>query len=298
MFCKSSITKKNGFLRGKQMYKCYICKRQFSAGNRVEIEVVWKEYCEGKQTYEQLAKKYNCSKKTIQRKIDLYQVKIPEKEPREVVILMDTTYWGRDFGVMLFKDAYTKENLLKYYVETETNALYIKGINELRFKGFKVVAIVCDGRKGLLQSFKEIPVQMCQFHQVAIIRRYITKNPRLPASIELKGFVAMMKMTDRESFEGGLEQWYIKWKPFLNERTINPQTRKSHYTHKRLRSAYRSLKTNAKWLFTWYDYYELQIPNTSNAIEGCFSDLKNKLRNHNGLSKERKKKFIDEFFKA
>ena len=211
---------------------------------------------------------------------------------------MDTTYWGRSFGVMLFKDSYTKENLLKYYVKTETNALYIQGINELKSQGFKVVAIVCDGRKGLIHSFGETPVQMCQFHQVAIIRRYITKNPKLPASIELKELVSMLKMTDKESFEGGLELWFDKWEPFLNERTINPKTGKSHYTHKRLRSAYRSLKTNLDSLFVWYDNMELKIPNTTNAIDGHFSDLKNKLRNHNGLSKARKIKFIDEFFKA
>lgn len=42
----------------------------------------------------------------------------------------------------------------------------------------------------------------------------------------------------------------------------------------------------------------LKIPNTTNAIDGHFADLKNKLRNHNGLSMARKKKFIDEFFKA
>ncbi len=211
---------------------------------------------------------------------------------------MDTTYWGRNFGVMLFKDSYTKENLLKYYVKTETNTLYIRGIKELKSKGFEVVAIVCDGRRGLLHCFDKTPVQMCQFHQVAIIRRYITKNPKLPASIELKEFVAMMKMTDKESFEGGLELWFAKWESFLNERTTNPETGKSHYTHKRLRSAHRSLKTNSKWLFTWYDYYSLKIPNTTNAIDGHFSDLKNKLRNHNGLSRARKIKFIDEFLKA
>jgi hypothetical protein len=108
----------------------------------------------------------------------------------------------------------------------------------------------------------------------------------------------MMKLTDKESFEGGLNLWYSKWEAFLNERTKNPLTGKSHYTHKRLRSAYRCLKTNSKWLFTCYDYYELNIPNTTNAIEGHFSDLKNKLRNHNGLSKERKMKFIDSFLKV
>jgi hypothetical protein len=245
-----------------------------------------------------LSKKYNCSTKTIQRKIDSYAIGIEPKLPREVVVLMDTTYWGNNFGVMLFKDALTKENLLKYYVKFETNALYKKGIQELKNKGFVVIAIVCDGRRGLINSFSNIPVQMCQFHQVAIVRRYITKRPRMPASIELMEIVLMMKQTDKESFEGTLKLWYKRWKSFLNERTQNEETGKSHYTHKRLRSAYRSLKTNQPWLFTWYDNMDLNIPNTTNAIEGNFSDLKSKLRNHNGLSIERKKKFIDGFLKA
>jgi len=211
---------------------------------------------------------------------------------------MDTTYWGRNFGVMLFKDNLTKENLLKYYVRTETNAQYVQGIRELRSAGFIVLAIVCDGRRGLIGSFGEIPVQMCQFHQVAIIRRYLTKNPKLPAAVELKEIVGMMKDTDRESFEGALKDWHSKWEAFLNERTVSPETGRNHYAHKRLRSAFRSLSVNLKWLFTWYDHIELKIPNTTNAIDGHFANLKNKLRNHNGLSIERKKKFIDGFLKA
>jgi len=105
---------------------------------------------------------------------------------------MDTTYWGRNFGVMLFKDAYTYENLYKQYVKYETNALYLKGIKHLIKKGFKINAIVCDGRKGLINTFKDIPVQMCQYHQTAIIRRYITRKPRMQASIELKEIVQLM----------------------------------------------------------------------------------------------------------
>ena len=169
---------------------------------------MWQEYVEGKQTYNQLAFKHECSKRTIQRKIDLYSV----------------------------------------------------------------------------QSFEKIPVQMCQFHQVSIIRRYLTKKPKLPASIELKEIVDLMKQTDKESFKGALNEWFLKWECFLKERTVNIETSKSHYTHKRLRSAYRSLNSNLKWLFTWYDFFDLKIPNTTNAIDGHFADLKNKLRNHNGLS--------------
>lgn len=228
----------------------------------------------------------------------MHQVSLPQKTVREIIVLMDTTYWGRVFGVMLFKDAITKENLLKYYVKTETNNLYKQGIEELKSKGYTIKAIVCDGRRGLIQSFGNIPVQMCQFHQAAIIRRYLTGNPRMLAAIELKQIVGLMKQTDKESFEGALNDWYQKWKTFLNERSFNEETGKTFYTHKRLRSAYRSLKTNLKWVFTWYDHIELNIPNTTNAIDGHFANLKNKLRNHNGLSIERKKKFIDEFLKA
>jgi hypothetical protein len=211
---------------------------------------------------------------------------------------MDTTYWGRNFGVMLFKDAISGQNLLKKYVKYETNVLYQQGIIELEKKGFNIQAIVCDGRKGLIQSFKDIPVQMCQFHQSAIIRRYLTKRPKLLAAQELLVVVDLMKMTDKESFEGALGLWIEKWQDFIDERTTNTQTGKTFYTHKRLRSAYRSLRTNLKWLFTWYDHIEVQIPNTTNAIDGHFADLKNKLRNHNGLSIKRKIKFIDEFLEA
>ena len=211
---------------------------------------------------------------------------------------MDTTYWGRNFGVMLFKDNITKENLLKYYVQYETNLVYIQGIEELKKKGFTILGIVCDGRKGLIQSFVNIPVQMCQFHQSAIIKRYLTKKPKLEASQDLMRIVDLMTITDKESFVGALGLWHQKWEVFLKERTINPVTNKSRYTHKKLRSAYNSLKNNLPWLFTWYDNYELGIPNTTNAIDGHFSDLKNKLRNHNGLTLERKKKFINEFLKA
>lgn len=218
--------------------------------------------------------------------------------PRDVIVLMDTTYWGRGFGVMLFKDAITKDNLLKYYVKSETNNLYAQGIQELKDKGFQIMGIVCDGRRGLLQLFDDTPVQMCQFHQSAIIRIYLTKKPKLLAAKELMAVVDLMKQTDKESFEGVLNEWHVKWENFLNERSINQTTMKTFYTHKRLRSAYRSLKHNLPWLFTWYDNIELKIPNTTNAIDGHFADLKNKLRNHNGLSLPRKVKFIDEFLKV
>lgn len=212
-------------------------------------------------------------------------------------MLIDTTYFGRNFGVMVFKDSLQGTILFIQFVEYETNDLYLNGIKEIARRGIKIQSIICDGRRGLLTLFGDIPVQYCQFHQVKTIRTYLSKKPKLQASIELWEHTLLLTKTDKESFTGGLEQWYLKWKLFLNERKIDDKGKK-RYVHKKLRSAYNSLRNNLPWLFTWYDFIELKIPNTTNSLDGQFSDLKNKLRNHNGLSIERKKKFIGEFFKA
>jgi hypothetical protein len=245
-----------------------------------------------------LAAAYGCSMKTIQRRLDKIKVNAPKQTGQNIVVLMDTTYFGRTFGVMLFKDAISGKNLYKQYVKNETNQLYADGITHLKNKGFTIEAIVCDGRKGLFKLFSDIPMQMCQFHQTAIITRYLTRKPKIQAGKELRELTLSLAKSDKERFIGGLNQWHTKWESFLNERTKDTATGKNRYKHKKLRSAYRSLKTNLPWLFTWYDHKELNIPNTTNAIDGHFADLKNKLRNHNGLSLKRKQKFIDGFLEA
>lgn len=211
--------------------------------------------------------------------------------------MIDTTYFGRDFGVMVFKNT-EGQHLYWRFVKYETIAGYVEGINYLKEQGIKIKGIVCDGRKGLIKSLNEYPIQMCQFHQIAIVSRYITRKPKVQASVELKSIMNLLPQTDKESFCGALDGWYEKWKSYVNERAINPETGKSRYVHKRLRSAYRSLERNKQYLFTWYDNMDSGMPNTNNQLEGTFTDLKNKLRNHNGLSRKRKEKFINGFLKA
>jgi hypothetical protein len=40
----------------------------------LDAVILWQEYVKGKQTYLQLALKYDCSVKTIQRKLDAYTI--------------------------------------------------------------------------------------------------------------------------------------------------------------------------------------------------------------------------------
>ena len=50
-------------------------------------------------------------------------------------------------------------------------------------------------------------------------------------------------------------------------------------------------------LWNFYDHPETGLPNTNNAIEGVFSDLKTKVRVRREISKENRKKLIDEYLK-
>lgn len=211
---------------------------------------------------------------------------------------MDTTYFGRKFGVMVFKNTLDGAILLTKYVKTETVRGYVDGIASIATRGISIQSIICDGRKGVVDAFRDIPVQICQFHQVKTVTFYLTKKPKMPAAIALRALSLRLVGSTRSGFAKELEEWHEKWKDTLNERSVNAETGKSHYTHKRLKSAYFSLVRNMPHLFVFEDWKELDIPNTTNSLDGLFSDLKNKLRNHNGLSEKRKKKLINGFFKA
>ena len=280
------------------MYKCHACGKQFLGGNRIDAAELWREYSELKQTYAQLAEKYGCSPRTIKRKLDAYTPPRGTAVPDKVVVVMDTTYWGRKYGVMLFKDALSGRDLLWYFVKNETNALYAQGIADLEGMGYEIPAVVVDGRKGLPGMFPDKKVQLCQFHQQKTVRKYLTKHPKTEAGVELKGIVDMLTRTDKESFVEMFDEWCAKWDDYLRERTTDPDTGKSHYTHKNLRSAYLSVKRNLPLLFTWYDNIDMGIPNTTNLIDGHFSQLKRMLRNHNGMKRERRDKLVVGFFEA
>jgi len=263
---------------------------------RFNLDELWHLYSSGKQTYAQLAEHFCCSPKTIQRRLDKVSVFKHKEFSCVAVVVMDTTYFGRSFGVMVFKNSLDGIVLYKQYVRYETNALYLSGISEISRRGIDIQAIVCDGRQGLFGLFGDIPMQMCQFHQIQIVLRYLTRKPKTQAAIELKKLTLKLTKQSKEEFVNSLNNWCLRWSDYLNERSKSPSTGKTYYTHKRLRSAYLSLKRHLPYLFVFQDYKELMIPNTTNALDGQFSDLKNKLRNHNGLSKARKMKFIDGFF--
>ena len=278
------------------MYKCKECGKQFVGGNRRDKSQVITDYIEGKQTLNQLADKYGVSIKTIRRDLEGMRYVQKISKDKEVAIQMDTTYWGRNFGLMVIKDVLRKKILWRKYVTHETIADYLEGVWWLRAQGFKIYGAVIDGMRGLAQALP-FPVQLCQFHQMLIVRRYLTQEPDLDASRELLELVNQITKTDKESFVGMFEEWYERNKDVVNERSHDRRIKRKTppYMRPKLRSAYLSIKRNMPLLWTFYDHKELGLPNTNNGLEGVFSDLKTKLRVHSGIKKEQRKKLIDEY---
>jgi len=237
------------------------------------------------------------SQSTIARKFKQIRTTRIISSHKSVVVLMDTTYWGRKFGVVTLKDNKTKVILWRKFVKYETLADYKEGVDWLLSNGFKIQGIVCDGLRGMFQLFDNHKVQMCQYHQISIVRRYLTQNPELAASVELWELTKCLTKSKKEDFFHQFQQWEQKWTDFLKERNPDKRTGKSYYVHKRLRSAWLSLRRNMPYLWTFYDYPHAELPNTNNSLEATFADLKTKLRNHNGLSIKNRKIFIDEYFR-
>lgn len=288
---------RNGRKNSKQLYKCKECGKQFLGGRRRNKVQVITDYVEGKQTLSQLAQRYRISERTIQR--DLAGMRFVRKiaKVKDVTIQLDTTYWGRNFGLMVIKDALRNKILWHKYVRNETISQYMEGISWLKSNGFRIYGAVIDGMRGLAQALYPIPVQMCQFHQILITRRYLTQEPELEASIELLSLVKNITKMDKESFVGTFNDWSEKYQNVINER-IRDKRIKRHtppYMRPRLRSAYLSLRRNMNLLWTFYDRPETGLPNTNNALEGVFSDIKSKVRAHRGISKDNRRKLLDEY---
>ena len=107
-------------------------------------------------------------------------------------------------------------------------------LQELLSLGYTVKAVTIDGKRGLSTVFKGYSIQMCHFHQKKIVDRYITKNPKLEASIELQEILNRLTKTTETRFKNKLLDWHRKYEDFLNEMTVNYDTGEATYTHYKL----------------------------------------------------------------
>jgi len=264
----------------------------------VSEDELWDAYQQEKQTIMELSERFGMSAATIKRRLhDIKREWVQPPLSGEGFVHLDVTYWGRSFGVLLALDDQTGKPLYIAFVKSETVKDYEDAVSSIKGRGYTIRGLIIDGKQSLFKTFSEYHIQMCQFHMKQIIRRYLTLNPKMHASKELKALVDRLHKANEADFKKDYQEWKEKWKNTISHKSLHKDG-KMHYTHQRLRAAMNSLNFYLPYLFTYQREDCKGMPNTNNKIEGTFTDLKKNLNNHSGLTKENRKRFISGFFLA
>jgi hypothetical protein len=189
-------------------------------------------------------------------------------------------------------DAWTGQVLWIKFIESETKKEYQEGLKYLEDLGFIIVSVTIDGRRGIPSVFNKYPVQVCQFHIQKNILKRTTLKPKSDCGILIKQ-IGKEFIKDRWS-ESDFKLFYnlVKedYRNFLNERNDNNQ-----FKHRQLRSAMTGIKIALPYLFTRVNNPRLNIPNTTNHIDGGINPkLKAIARDHRGMSIPRRNKLMEE----
>jgi len=296
--CRSKHTIKYGVRKGVQLYKCQDCCYQFRAGVEMSEDALWDAYQQEKQTIKELSVRFGMSVATVKRRLhDIKREWVQPSLSGEGFVHLDVTYWGRGFGVLLALDNRTGKPLYMTFVKSETVKDYEDAVSSIKERCYIIRGLIIDGKQSLFRTFSDYRIQMCQFHMKQIIRRYLTLNPKMHASRELKDLVGRLHKAGEADFKKDYQVWKEKWKDTVAHKSLHKDG-KMHYTHQRLRAAMNSLNFYLPYLFTYQREDCKGMPNTNNKIEGTFTDLKKNLNNHSGLTQENRKRFISGFFLA
>jgi hypothetical protein len=200
---------------------------------------------------------------------------------------------------LVFRSPLLCRNLLWLRISYETIESYQTGIQRLELAGWQILGAVIDGRRGLLRALSQrFPTQMCHFHQLAIVRRYLTNRPQAPAAQKLLWLVGTLPRTDQSRFKEALESWFTANTNLIKEKTTHPSLTPTgrlrwSYTHRRLRSAAFSLKSNLPYLFVYQENPADLLPNTTNSQDGSVTHIRNRIRLHCGLEINSRLKLTD-----
>lgn len=229
---------------------------------------------------------------------------LPKKPnvPKHINLKVDATYFGKAGCCIVFKE---HNNIIYWnYVNRENYPNYVISFSKLLELGYIIDSVTSDKHQSLIAVVRKYlpntPHQLCLVHIQRRCQTLLTQKPNTQAGIdllELVRFINLIKTNnDKLIFLKWLNRYELKYKSFLNHRTYsssltpNNNNKKWWYTHKNLRKAFVHLKSSIPNMFFYLDISN--IPKDTNGLEAEFTHLKNKLRSHRGLKKERRINFI------
>ena len=210
-------------------------------------------------------------------------------------LLFDGTYFRHENCLMLLLDGQTGKAISYCYQIRENYLSALKIFDDLKSKGVNPTAITIDGNTSVIRALKavwpNIVIQRCLVHIQRQGLSWLRRYPKLEASKELrKIFLMLFKIEtseERDLFYTALLQWeriYGKYVLSLPS---------SHKVYGDLQRA-RSLLHHA-WPDMFHYLNDRKIAATTNQIEGYFSIVKSRYKQHHGLTKANRQKYLSWF---
>jgi len=318
--CKTKL-QKNGTECGKQRWRCPSCKtakilKRPDIANR-NREQTHRNYLLSKETAKDTAKRHRISHRTFTRNYSSIKrsgschapIGQSGADKRQFTycpyLVIDATGLNHEVVAIVHSG---KVVLTWRFASYESSLLW-----EQTLYGFNALAIVSDGQKGIQKAIANlwgdsVILQRCHFHVKQNMRTKLTNNPESEAGKDLKWLVSFMGHVKDEHrmavFVGIFNELYEQHHSFLSERTFskNPDSKhKWFYTHRRVRSAYRQIADliARDQLFAYITHPELNLPNTTNCVEGGINArLGELIRAHRGMFPERQRLLVVEFLRS
>lgn len=299
-YCGFTCYKYGKTRAGTQRWKCRECGNVFTLPiNRDAKDFsMFLDWLFSKDTQKDMTGEGRNFRRKTAKFWDIWAIPPKIEEPRETVYV-DGIYLARKACILIRCD---EHHVLGWYLCRYERAFAWEALMS-RIAEPRIV--VSDGGPGFQKALKKVwpnaRLQRCIFHVFCQVRRYTTTRPRTLAGAQLymlaRDLLEIKTLKKAEKWVSRFESWTMKHKEFLKEMTMDDRGVMRH-THERLIKAKTSLISLIKSgnLFTYLkeaDEFPSPYPATNNLIEGGVNaQLRAMLRNHRGLSVERRIKAV------
>ena len=268
---------------------------------KIRNRFVWfRKWIIERQTFKTLTRDSGLSIDTLQRTFYTLLEQAPEVtiiNHDQIHLRIDATYF-KQFCLLCYQDHDLSYTQLIRFSDGEHFEEIKEDLENLIKLGLKIESITTDGHKSILKAIKksmpDVIVQRCLVHIQRMCLLWLTRYPQHVSGVELRKLVLLLLKiktnNDKVYWTNELNAWYERHINYLKETTRNEQTGRYWYTHKLLRRSYFSIKRALPNMFHYL--LKVQIPRTTNGIEGFFSHLKNHLDLHRGLTLQHRINFI------
>ena len=300
-FNGGNICVKNGKTKaGTQRWLCKECSITFTnpIDNSTKQFLQFQHWLFSKDVQKEMSGVGRSFRRKISKFWEIWPM-LPKIESPMNVVYMDGIYLSRKACILI---CCNEGNVLGWYLCRYENS----GAWEALMQRIAAPAmVVSDGGHGFRKALKRVwpkaKLQRCTFHAFLQVKRYTTSKPKTIAGIEMymiaKDLLMIKDMGQAGHWVTRLINWRIRHKTFFSEMTRDEKGN-LRPMHERLLKAERSLSrlVRQNTLFTYLDEslsYGEELPSTNNRIEGGINaQLRTMLRNHRGMSIERRIKAV------